>query len=473
MVTGLQDKASEIAMDFTHDSGVTPASNSGREIDPEAGTNVGGQIDAALDVTAGKSKESSTAKNANQNGDVSVSRSQRSSNKSVSPHQIKNGDFMDVEETGKWGHISRKEVMFVVAIVCIVLLAIIVVVVMFATKGAGGGSGGMNGGPTQNSSLAPTVAPLISLDKFPTPLDKYTALLNALKTDPLTTNIVLPPLLNDLRTISKNSKDPVTLAADWLLFNDPTNSKSQMLDRFSLASVYFALTGWYWTEKKNWLSGTDHVCNWQRVTCFESSTEKRVTEVDLSKNNLVGTIPKTLSLLKTVQTLWFNSNSIKGSIPGEVFGSLPQLTVLYLQNNQLNGTVPVSLRNNGVLGKLIDRYYIACDNISSNILRSCRLTLSLQERSICRATTCKEPGRNRFAHRTLPVLRSLSSSDSTAPRLQTAPAAKPIPTVLFKRRRSKYSASRGMLEWGRWFLKLPKQTKCYLSLHLSIIRCKY
>eukprot|EP00698_Gefionella_okellyi_P005174 TRINITY_DN1473_c0_g1_i4.p1 TRINITY_DN1473_c0_g1~~TRINITY_DN1473_c0_g1_i4.p1 ORF type:complete len:899 (-),score=212.63 TRINITY_DN1473_c0_g1_i4:234-2930(-) len=56
-------------------------------------------------------------------------------------------------------------------------------------------------------------------------------------------------------------------------------------------------------------------------------------------NNLVGSIPDTLSMLTQLQQLYLYSNSLTGSIPNG-FSMLTQLQLLYLYSNRLTGSIP-------------------------------------------------------------------------------------------------------------------------------------
>ena len=88
---------------------------------------------------------------------------------------------------------------------------------------------------------------------------------------------------------------------------------------------------------------------WSHINCDTVGTT--IQEVDLAGNNLVGTIPNEIVMLNTTQSIWLRDNRLTGTIPNEVFGSMPSLTILYLDNNQLSGTISTALRNNGVLSK--------------------------------------------------------------------------------------------------------------------------
>ncbi|KAK8972096.1 hypothetical protein V6N11_061904 [Hibiscus sabdariffa] len=123
----------------------------------------------------------------------------------------------------------------------------------------------------------------------------------------------------------------------------------------------------------NWSSSTS-VCNWIGVTC--GSKHRRVTALDLSNMDLIGTIPSQLGNLSFLASLDIRHNSFHGSLPielaklhrlrylnfgnnsfnGEIpswFGYFAQLQSLYLYMNNFSGVIPSSLGNLSKLEKLI------------------------------------------------------------------------------------------------------------------------
>ncbi|CDP05584.1 unnamed protein product [Coffea canephora] len=75
---------------------------------------------------------------------------------------------------------------------------------------------------------------------------------------------------------------------------------------------------------------------------------KQIETLDLSMNALFGAIPESLSDLYSLNSLNFltyldlSGNNLQGSIPHEI-GQLPKLTDLLLSDNSLNGTIPTNL----------------------------------------------------------------------------------------------------------------------------------
>lgn len=67
-----------------------------------------------------------------------------------------------------------------------------------------------------------------------------------------------------------------------------------------------------------------------------------ITSIDLSGNNLNGTIPSSMGRLVHLRTLDLSSNQLSGSIPSSV-GKLLHLEKLALASNKLSGPIPTSV----------------------------------------------------------------------------------------------------------------------------------
>ncbi|WP_317171698.1 putative Ig domain-containing protein [Spirosoma profusum] len=105
-----------------------------------------------------------------------------------------------------------------------------------------------------------------------------------------------------------------------------------------LVDLYNATGGAGWTNKTGWLTGCSP-CGWYGVTC----TNGQVTELSLLNNNLVGTIPASLSGLSGLTLLEIGNNSgLTGGIPSGI-GNLTALRILNLSQTTLGGTLPTSL----------------------------------------------------------------------------------------------------------------------------------
>ena len=112
-------------------------------------------------------------------------------------------------------------------------------------------------------------------------------------------------------------------------------------DAEALMAIYDGTDGDFWTNNTGW--GTDpDINNWHGVTADGSGN---VTGLDLSDNNLNGTLPTEITQLTSLQSLTFENNtSLSGGIPSDI-GNLTNLTYLRIANCAITGTVPTSLSN--------------------------------------------------------------------------------------------------------------------------------
>ncbi len=141
---------------------------------------------------------------------------------------------------------------------------------------------------------------------------------------------------------------------EWLQGIDSKNgvvdcSSSDLTDREILTALYNDTGGAKWTNNTNWLS-EEPLGDWHGVT---TDDEGRVTALDLSENQLKGTIPVELGSLSKVIELHLWGNQLTGEIP-PALGDLANLTDLFLRGNRLTGCIPAGLQDleNGDLVQL-------------------------------------------------------------------------------------------------------------------------
>jgi len=104
----------------------------------------------------------------------------------------------------------------------------------------------------------------------------------------------------------------------------------------ALVALYDSTNGAGWTTSTNWKQ--DDPCAWQGVTCAGA----QVTILWLNNNNLVGAIPTEIGNLTNLTTLNLGSNALSGPIPSSI-GLLTNLANLYLGSNALSGPIPSSI----------------------------------------------------------------------------------------------------------------------------------
>jgi hypothetical protein len=120
--------------------------------------------------------------------------------------------------------------------------------------------------------------------------------------------------------------------------------------RQALIAFYDSTNGDSWTHNTGWetpplypdgfaMPGTEGT--WYGVTVDSNS---RVIRIELTDNNLTGSIPAALASLVDLEYLALDLNHIGGSIPAEL-RYLNKLQTLILSSNQLTGQIPIELGN--------------------------------------------------------------------------------------------------------------------------------
>ena len=117
-------------------------------------------------------------------------------------------------------------------------------------------------------------------------------------------------------------------------------------DRSALIALYNATDGANWTDNTNWVTNAP-VGQWYGVT---TNGNGRVTEINLTRNQLKGEIPPELANLTNLKVLALGGNELTGTIPTWL-GSLANLEELYLWGNELTGEIPSEL---GSLANLVE-----------------------------------------------------------------------------------------------------------------------
>jgi len=105
--------------------------------------------------------------------------------------------------------------------------------------------------------------------------------------------------------------------------------------RDALVALYHATNGADWNKNGNWLSDAP-LGEWYGVT---TDIHDRVVELNLSQNQLRGTLPPEIGQLADLVNLDVYGNQLHGEIPPEI-GNLDSLTHLSLWANQFQGSIP-------------------------------------------------------------------------------------------------------------------------------------
>lgn len=116
---------------------------------------------------------------------------------------------------------------------------------------------------------------------------------------------------------------PQNRALEWLA-NDTFEgyySDGKFIQRYALATLYFATNGESWSNNSQWLDNEDECGRWfsfvaSGLPCDPSTGG--VTKLWLEKNNLEGTLPKEIGLLTSLVELVLNQNDLGSTIPSEI-----------------------------------------------------------------------------------------------------------------------------------------------------------
>lgn len=131
-----------------------------------------------------------------------------------------------------------------------------------------------------------------------------------------------------------------------------------------LVDLYNMTNGNNWTNNTGWDMGAQNTncspCNWFGITC---DNQENIIEIDLTNNNLSGTIPSTLEDLTKLRSIKLLINNLTGNFP-DIWSDMSDLEYIDLSNNQFTGSMPNSLGNLMTLHTL----YIENNNMTGNLL---------------------------------------------------------------------------------------------------------
>jgi hypothetical protein len=231
----------------------------------------------------------------------------------------------------------------IIGVISFVLLTIAIVVPVVVVLG--GPNKALERVPTTSPSNFPTTTP--SLSPTSARFDEALKMLSAISG----TDVLFGP---------EALSAPQYHAALWVSDEDALQlplGSAQFLQRYYLATFYFALGGDNWEQCGRldptcggdpafnaWLIGTESECSWLGIGCLEGS----VTEIFFRRvfgNNLVGVLPLEVSFLTDVSNIILANNAISGSIPS-FLGKLTKLTNLYLLGNSFTGSLSEELFQN-------------------------------------------------------------------------------------------------------------------------------
>jgi hypothetical protein len=109
---------------------------------------------------------------------------------------------------------------------------------------------------------------------------------------------LLIPVSFDNGTALRTASSPQNKALIWLSNNTDLNSylNATKIQRYALATLFYSTNGHSWNEKAYWRTNRTE-CEWHAVSCDDNDS---IDRLDLSYNNLVGTIPNELALMSNL-----------------------------------------------------------------------------------------------------------------------------------------------------------------------------
>ncbi len=106
-------------------------------------------------------------------------------------------------------------------------------------------------------------------------------------------------------------------------------------ERQVLLNLYTNTNGGTWTDHTGWNGDPGTECTWYGITC--DGAGGHVTEINLSSNNLDGSLPS-LAGLANLSIFWVYSNQLTGPIPS--LAGLTNLRWFSAYSNHLTGPIP-------------------------------------------------------------------------------------------------------------------------------------
>jgi len=128
------------------------------------------------------------------------------------------------------------------------------------------------------------------------------------------------------------------ITVDIIQSGDPNPPPCRERDSLALVALYNATGGPNWTNPWN-LNAP--ITSWDGL---EMSNEGCVTEIFLSENNLVGSLPPEIGNLLELRYLNLRVNKLSGFIPPEI-GNLSNLTYIQFYLNDFSGSLPREIGN--------------------------------------------------------------------------------------------------------------------------------
>jgi Leucine-rich repeat (LRR) protein len=141
-------------------------------------------------------------------------------------------------------------------------------------------------------------------------------------------------------------------------------------DSSALAELYLRANGGSWNRQAGWLVANAPITSWAGVKV----ENERVIGLNLSGNNLEGSIPAVLEQLSELQDLDLSFNALTGTVP-PFLTMFPKLRTLKLNNNTLNGLFPRVFQTSATLQVL----HLQTNNLTGTVTAAVCQLVNLQD----------------------------------------------------------------------------------------------
>jgi Leucine-rich repeat (LRR) protein len=171
---------------------------------------------------------------------------------------------------------------------------------------------------------------------------------------------------------------PQYLALQWMAEQDMefdifSKDRLIVLERYVATLMYFSTNGpTRWVDSLNFVTSSLSVCDWQNATSgrgiscnqdsfidvldidsnnlqgpllWELSLISSLFKINLSYNDMYGSLPIEWSSLTGLRVLWLEDNGIAGTLPQGYWSALLNLEYLHLDHNEFSGTLPTEIGN--------------------------------------------------------------------------------------------------------------------------------
>jgi hypothetical protein len=152
-----------------------------------------------------------------------------------------------------------------------------------------------------------------------------------------------------------DEESPQYRALAWLtedLEGSSVISNTKIMQRWTMAVLYYGLDGDNWSNRQVWLS-SDDICDWFfTATGAPCNDQGLLQRLELQNNNLRGYLPEEIRLLsESLVVLDVSQNQLLGSVPESV-GELTSLSAFRLEANGLTGSIPSVMCERQQMGEL-------------------------------------------------------------------------------------------------------------------------